>query len=333
MPQSVNNNELREPMTLCQSRVTLSLLLLLVPHVALAAGLTFGIVGKSVDDGNFVDAWQGCQDEARRFGDECKLLGGHGPAQPRIQAQEIDAALKINQFDALAISVTSSRLIAQTLQGSNMPVFTFDSPFEAKDASISRAYIGTDNLAFGRALAKIAKKLRPQGGTICIITAMHDPNLALRVRGVRQELSGNEEASAEQRLEGAGGWSESKRCPWNSGDDPLHTMTALTITLNKLLPDVILSVGQWPVLDSVSYRKAVQLIQQDLITKKRLVIVGAGKIQPEQAALMRDKLVHGYVSIDFPKMGKLTYKVMKAAAEGKPFAPITYTPDVVAMSH
>lgn len=316
-------------MSLCKSNFSFSLLLLLAPQIALAAGLTFGIVGKSVDDGNFVDTWQGCQDEAKRFGDQCVHLGAHGPSQPRAQAQAIDEALKINQFDALAISVTSSKFIAQTLQGSNMPVFTFDSPFEAKDASLSRAYIGTDNLAFGRALAKIAKKLRPQGGSICIITAMHDPNLALRVRGVRQELSGNKEASAEQRLEGAGGWSEAKRCPWNSGDDPVHTMTALTITLNKLLPDVILSVGHWPVLDTVGYRMAVQPMQQDLIDKKKLVIVGVGKIQPEQAALMRDKLVHGYVSIDFPKMGKLTYQVMKAAAEGKPFAPVTYTPDVV----
>lgn len=308
---------------------SLGLLLLLAPTVVPAAGLTFGIVSKSVDDGNFVDTWQGCQNEAKRFGDRCLLLGGRGPSQPRTQAQAIDDALKSNQFDALAISVTNSRFIAQTLQDSKLPVFTFDSPFEAKQASLSRAYIGTDNLAFGRALAKIAKKLRPQGGSICIISAMHDPNLALRVRGVRQELSGVDSLWTEQRLEGEGGWSESKRCPWNSADDPEHTMAALTITLNKLLPDVILSVGHWPVLDSAGYRKAVQAIQQDLIDKKKLVIVGVGKIQPEQAALMRDKLVHGYVSIDFPKMGKLTYHVMKAAAEGKPFAPVTYTPDVV----
>lgn len=308
---------------------SLGLLLLLAPAVVPAAGLTFGIVSKSVDDGNFVDTWQGCQNEAKRFGDRCLLLGGRGPSQPRTQAQAIDDALKSNQFDALAISVTNSRFIAQTLQGSKLPVFTFDSPFEAKQASLSRAYIGTDNLAFGRALAKVAKKLRPQGGSICIISAMHDPNLALRVRGVRQELSGADSLRAEQRLEGEGGWSESKRCPWNSADDPEHTMTALTITLNKLLPDVILSVGHWPVLDSAGYREAVQAIRQDLIDKKKLVIVGVGKIQPEQAALMRDKLVHGYVSIDFPKMGKLTYQVMKAAAEGKPFAPVTYTPDVV----
>lgn len=308
---------------------SLGLLLLLAPTVVPAAGLTFGIVSKSVDDGNFVDTWQGCQNEAKRFGDRCLLLGGRGPSQPRTQAQAIDDALKSNQFDALAISVTNSRFIAQTLQDSKLPVFTFDSPFEAKQASLSRAYIGTDNLAFGRALAKIAKKLRPQGGSICIISAMHDPNLALRVRGVRQELSGVDSLWTEQRLEGEGGWSESKRCPWNSADDPEHTMAALTITLNKLLPDVILSVGHWPVLDSAGYRKAVQAMQQDLIDKKKLVIVGVGKIQPEQAALMRDKLVHGYVSIDFPKMGKLTYQVMKAAAEGKPFAPVTNTPDVV----
>lgn len=315
-------------MTLSQSIASLCLLLFSTHTTLLAAGLTFGIVGKSVDDGNFIDAWQGCADEAKRFGDQCLHLGGRGPSQPRMQAQAIEEALASKQFDALAISVTSSRFIAKAVGNASMPIFTFDSPFAAAESHLSRAYIGTDNLAFGRALAKIARQLRPQGGSVCIITAMHDPNLQQRVRGVRQELSGDPALSGEQNLAGEGGWSETRRCPWNSADDPNHTMNALSITFNQLQPDVIISVGHWPVLDAQAYRKTVQPVQQALQQKQRIVIVGVGKIHPPQAALLRDKLVHGYVSIDFPKMGKLTYQVMKAAKEGRPFAPITYTPDL-----
>lgn len=297
--------------------------------MAAAQGLKFALVAKSVDDGNFVDAWRGCNDEAQRFGDQCVLIGGKGAAHPRLQVKAVAKALQEGQFDALAISVTSSRLLASTLQGARLPLFTYDSPFDAAEARLSRAYIGTDNLEFGRELARIARQLRPQGGSLCIMSAAHDPNLAQRVRGIRQELGASPDAPPEQLLNGEAGWAELSRCVFNSADDGSKTMREVAFALRELRPDVFISVGHWPVIDASSYRETIQPYRQDIVDRKRLVIVGVGKVNPPQAALLNERLVHGYVSIDFPKMGRLTYQVMKSALEGKPVSAVTFTPDAV----
>lgn len=303
--------------------------LLLASAAAGAEGLKFALVGKSVDDANFVDAARGCAEEAKRFGDQCVLLGGSGAAHPRVQAQAIESALRANHFDALAISVTNSTYIAKALQKTTVPLFTFDSPFDTADAHLSRAYIGTDNLAFGRELARVAQRLRPQGGNLCIMTAAHDPNLAQRVAGVRQELSGDLNFPENQRLNGAGGWTETARCPLNSADKPMNTMRELAFTFKESAPNVLLSVGHWPIVDATLYRQTIVPFMQDIKSKKRIVIVGVGKVLPERQALLREKLVHGYVSIDFPEMGRRTYLAMKASLDGKAVAPFSYTPDTV----
>ena len=59
------------------------------------------------------------------------------------------------------------------------------------------------------------------------------------------------------------------------------------------------------------------------------MIVAIGAIGPEQAALMDEKLVHGYVSINFNEIGKRCYTFMRAAVEGKPIPPVTYTDNTI----
>ena len=58
---------------------------------------------------------------------------------------------------------------------------TFDSPFAAREAPLSQAYIGTDNVAFGRDLASIAINFRPQDRSLRLMSAANDGNLAQRV--------------------------------------------------------------------------------------------------------------------------------------------------------
>ena len=295
---------------------------------AFAEGLTFGLVGKSIDDANFIAAWRGCDTEAKRFGDKCILVGGKGAADPRLQLQAIESALKANRLAALAISVTNSELIAKTVETAGVPIVTFDSPFSAKYEHLSLAYIGADNVKFGHDLAKIAKRLRPQGGTVCLMTA-YDPNLAQRVQGVRQELSGNSQFPEGQRLNGEGGWTEIARSPWNCGDSVERTIKELAVTLKHLKPDVFISVGQWPVVDPAAYRKTVEPFRLELIAKERIMIVATGAIAPGQAALLDEKLVHGYVSLSYREIGRRCYTLMRAAAEGKPIPLVTYTDNTI----
>jgi len=297
-----------------------------------AGGQTFGLAGKRLDDPNFVAAWRGCAEAAREAGDECIHIGAPGAASSRNQAQAISEALQSKSLAAIAISVTSSPMIARAVQTAGMPIITFDSPFSETDTGLSQAYVGTDNEDFGRELARAAKRLHPQGGTLCIMTADRDRNLAQRVHGVRSELSGLGSLPEGQRLNGEGGWTELARCPWNSADDVARTMNELSITLNHLKPDVFISVGHWPIIDAAAYRKVVAPSRAALEARRPLMIVAVGKIMPEFVALMNEQLVHGYVSIDFERIGRACYRLMRSAVDHVPVPAVTYDPPVVRMA-
>ena len=283
-----------------------------------AHGATFGLLGKSMDDPNFVAAWRGCNDEARRNGDACVLLGNRGSTDARLQALALDEALQSRQYAALAISVTASELIANAARSSTIPLITFDSPFSTRDAALGRAYIGIDNVAFGRELARTARRLRPQGGSLCLMTAANNTNLAQRIAGVRQELSGKERWPEGQRLTGENSWIEQERCPWNTGDIPERTMREVELTFSTLKPDVFLSVGHWPVIDAVAYRAIVEPYRDALLKRQPAVVIATGTVGTPQAALLDEKRVHGYVSINFEQIGRSSYRAMRALVDGKP---------------
>ena len=300
----------------------------LVGQSGIVHALTFGLAGKSLSDPNFVVAWQECDKAARAAGDECIHIGAKGAAEPRYQANAIADALSSGALSALAISVTSSNVIARAVEGATIPIITFDSPFGDQEAHLSRAYVGTDNFMFGRELARITKRLHPQGGTVCLMTVEKDPNLMQRMRGVRYELSGDG-AGLDKRLSGAGGWTELPRCPWNSADNPTRALNQLAFTLSNLKPDVFISLGHWPVLDTAGYRAVVEPFRARLLGKQPLVIVAVGSITPDYASLLDEQLVHGYVSIDFERIGRECYELMKAAANGERLPAVTHDPATV----
>lgn len=304
----------------------------LLGDTTLAEGLRVGLIAKSVDDINFIEAGRSCAEEARKFGDECVLLGSREGGGARGQVMAIEAALKARKFDAFAISVTKSDFIAPAVQRIPVPVITFDSPFDARHAHLSRAYIGVDNLAFGRELGKVAKKLRPHGGTLCMMTSRHDTNLEERVQGVRRELSGNPHTSITQRLQGEGGWAELARCPWDVSDSVKRSLSEVDATLFFLKPDVFLSVGSWPIKNHQLYRETVAPYKEDIRTKKRIMIFGPGISLPAYKALMNEGLVHGYVTGDFSEIGRLSYRHMRDIAAGKAVPPATFVRPTIRIS-
>ena len=290
-----------------------------------ASNLKFGLLAKNVDDENFIDTAWGCQHAAALNGDTCVLLGGRGSADPRSQVTALKEAVKSDTFAAFAISVVMSDVLGDVVRQSvNVPVISFDSPFLPADAPPNCAYVGPNNYEFGRDLAKIVKQLRPQGGTVFLMGDLHDPNLKQRVWGIRRELSENPNIPDDQRLTAEAGWSESRRSPWNTGDNIDRAMEELSYTLEVVKPDVFISVGQWPLVNPAYYRKVTAPFRESLIMKKQIVVVGVGKILPVHRQLVDEGLVHGLVSIDFNKIGQLGYQLMRDATEGKPLAPMTY---------
>jgi len=301
--------------------------LLIFPMLMQAEALNFGMVAKSTSDKNFVDAWKGCQEQALKDGNQCVLLGDEGTASPHIQRYAIETALASGTFSALAISVTNSPFIAQSIAQADIPILTFDSPFGPRAKQLQAGYIGTDNRGFGRDLAMLAQWLRPEGGSLCIISVEHDPNLEERVQAVRQQLAGSASLMPEQSLRGEGGWHELERCPRLPNADNEQAMTQLRGILSSTHPDMVISVGHWPVEIPDQFLRTVAPFRDALTSEKTQLVVGVGFISEAYQRLISDKLVHGMVSIDFVEMGRMTYHRMKDAAAGRPVPDNTFTPN------
>lgn len=296
---------------------------------AFAEGMTFGLVGKSINDGNFIDAWKGCDEAAKQSGDRCVLLGGD-ESNLRLQENAIKQAVKTKRFNAFAISVIRSDFVAKALVDVTVPVITFDSPLNEKHSHLSMAYVGADNIGFGRDIGLVTKQLHPEGKSVCIMTTVHDENLSIRVLGLRRELSKDSEFPRNKRLKGEGGWAENARCPWNAADRAALSLNQLGYTLATMKPDAFLAVGHWPIIDIPGFRKTVVPFRKEIKSKKTIIIIGIGtQSQEEVELLMNEGLVNGYVSIDFPGIGRKSYEVMKRLSEGKTVDTKNYIPNII----
>ncbi|MGM0419262.1 MAG: substrate-binding domain-containing protein [Thermodesulfobacteriota bacterium] len=295
-------------------------------------GNIFGLLSKNKDDVNFKAAAEGCSKQAAQNNDICIHIGPEKSSNPRSQISALKKAIGKNDFSAIAISVVLSGVMAEAVEKYvNVPVITFDSPFNKKDSFAAQAYVGTDNVQFGRDLAKIIKKYKPDGGTVFLMGDMHDTNLSQRVCGVRRELSGDSDFPANKRLNGEGGWKEFKRSPWISGDDHDRTMDQLLYTFKHFKPDAFISVGHWPLINTDKYRKILSEFHNEFRNKKYIIAAGVGKVLPEYQKLLEEGLVHGFVSINFKQTGKLAYKLMKNAANGKSVPETTYVDNTIIM--
>ena len=305
------------------------LVALLWTATAQAQGQVFALAGKRVDDPNFVAAWRGCAAEARTWGDSCLQVGRPGPARARVQDAAIAEALE-RGVAGLAVSVTNSRYLAESsLKAAaqrKVPVVTFDSDLDAAHRALRRVYVGPDNAELGRQLAALAAARHPRGGTLCLLAADgRDTNLAERMTGVRRGLSGDPARPEGARLDGQRGWRELPRCPWFNDDDPARALRQLGLAFGDERADVVIAVGAWPVVDVARYRAAVRDLALDDRSRARSVVVATGETSPAQQGLLRDGLVHGYVSIDFEQMGRYAYRAMKRLARDLPVDPVIRT--------
>lgn len=312
-------------------RLLTALSLIVYSGLICAGDLRFGLLAKSTSDHNFVDTWMGCQQAAVQDGNQCDLLGDTGPANAHVQKNVLRDALESRSYSAIAVSVTESSYVAATAAQSDIPILTFDSPFAEKDQHLSLGYIGPDNYAFGEQLAGLALNYRPEGGVLCILTVGRDPNLQTRVAAVRQTLAGAEVIEPGLRLSGQSGWQEHERCPAMSLGTAEQVETQFRAILTQIMPDMIISVGHWPVVDVALFRHISRDVKPLLQQEKMRLIVGVGRLSDEYKALVYEGLVHGLVSIDFKEIGRVTYQQLKQAAAGEPVPLVTHTQKVSVM--
>ncbi|WP_349571757.1 substrate-binding domain-containing protein [Azotobacter salinestris] len=288
-----------------------------------AESFQFALLAKRIDHRFFIQAGEGCAEAAQAQGDTCLLLGTQGPEHFRQQNQALEQALT-RDLDGIALSVTHSKWLAtHALQRvGKTPLITFESDLEPAEQHLRQGYVGLDNLAFGRQLAMLIQRFRPEGGRLCILTGSpRDPNHQERIRGIRQQLRGIQSTNeGVGRLNGQNGWSEPNRCPLYRAENPEKAVLQLAALLHAGPVDAIISTGSWPIYEAQAYRQHLGPLLAKLATKgiSPAIVIATNEPDAAHRALLDDGLVQAYLSLEGREIGRQSYRMMKRLALGLP---------------
>lgn len=250
----------------------------------------------------FLQAERGCVDAARNLEHNvtCDFIGPESTAEvvPERQATFIAELLANGTiFDGLAISVEKvdlvSPLIDQAVQA-GIPVVTFDS--DAPDSSRS-LYVGTDNAFFGKQIAKVLKQLKPNGGTVGVISTGL-ANVKERENAFRKELLQNSN----------GVWKEVEKSPSNSGSDAeavndTEAFAQLDSTAIALMLESPMRTQQW----------------EPLVQKYREndIVYVSGDASVNQLDMLSRRKCHGLVGQLPYEMGYLSIQALYDLVQGE----------------
>lgn len=273
-------------------------------------GYRFAIVPKAMNNPYFDLSRDGCMERAAELGNvECIYIGPveHEPATQTQIVQDL-----ISQgVDGIAVSVSdanAARKVIQDARDAGVAVITFDA--DAPE-SARQAHVGTDNRAFGRALAEELKKVRPEGGVYGMISGgPAAANLADRVEGVREGLEGS-------------GWTEVEGSPLFSNDDlalsvqQMQDMATANPDINAIVP-----VGGWPMFVPEAYKSVVDS-QRDRMETGEFALVVADTL-PIQIELLSQGYADALVGQKPYEMGRLAMDILRDIKEGEEVQDVTY---------
>ncbi|GAB3468368.1 substrate-binding domain-containing protein [Azotobacter salinestris] len=296
--------------------------------LALPAGaepLRFALVAKRMDQSFYAMAGEGCAEAAQAEGDTCLLLGPLGTQHFREQNKVLRQTLARNDLDGIGLAVTHSEWLAKhALKGAGrIPLIAFNSDLAPAEQHLRRSYVGLDNLRFGRQLAMLAQRFRPQGGKLCILSGgIQNTNHLERIQGIRQQLRGKRtEDGATGRLKGENGWSEANRCPLYDNNDPaIARLRLATLLAPGSQLDVILVLGNWPLCEADEYRKQIGPLLAELDKQgwRPVIIVATHKMDAAQRALLDDGLAQAYLNMEGREIGRQSYRMLKRLVQGEP---------------
>jgi ribose transport system substrate-binding protein len=310
--------------TMTFAAVTCALFLLGGAH-GRAEDKTLAIVVKGLDNPFFDLIRQGCEKAQGELkeGYKCFYTGPASTSDEAGEVQIIDDLLT-KGVAAMAISPSNAPAVANVLRQRkpNIPIMTIDADLLAADHPLRRTYLGTDNYLMGVKLAEHLKKLKPSGGTLCLVLGnVAADNINQRAAGTRDALSGKKDT---ERLAGENGWKEISGCPLFTNDDAAkgNQMMADVLTANNKLDAFVLE-GGWPQFAPQAYAQLTDLYM-DRIKKKELVLVVADTLPPQIEALKQGRSDAQVGQRPF-EMGYRAPFVMRDMVEGKKVDPIYYT--------
>jgi ribose transport system substrate-binding protein len=287
---------------------------------------TLAIVVKGLDNPFFEQINLGCQDWAAKNPDseyECLYTGPASSADEAGQVQLVDDLLT-RGVAAIAISPSNAPAMANRLReiAPKIPVMTIDADLSEADRSLRATFLGTDNYLMGVMMAEQAKRLKPDGGTVCLqLGNVAADNINARAAGFRDTIAG---AKGVSRLAGEGGWTEIEGCPVFTNDqiDLANQQMADVFTSNPDL-DAFILVGGWAQFAPQAYAQVTDQVM-DKLTNNELVIV-AGDTLPPQVQAFNEGRSHAQIGQRPFEMGQRAPEVMIQLINGDAVEDPLYT--------
>lgn len=299
----------------------------LASTAAMAQEKTLAVVVKGLDNPFFEQINLGCQKwnkENANSGYKCFYTGPASSADEVGEVQIVEDLLNRPDVVAIAISPSNAPLMAKMLRekAPKIPIMTIDADLGKDDADLRKTYLGTDNYLMGVKFAEHLKKLKPEGGTICLqLGNVAADNINARAAGARDTLSGKKGI---ERLAGEGGWTEIAGCPVFTNDqaDLANQQMADTFTANPNLTSFML-VGGWAQFAPQAYAQVTDQVM-DKLKAKSLAIVAGDTLPPQMEALKAGRS-HVQVGQRPFEMGYRAPTVMIELLDGKTVDPVIYT--------
>ena len=291
----------------------------------------FALVPKNTNNPFFDQARDGCKKaEAESKGAfECLYIGPgeHGGGDEQVAIVQDLVAKKVAGIAVAPANAAAMAVALQAAKAAKIPVLTWDSDVLPENKNLRAAYVGTHNYEIGVNLAKLAMKVKPKGGTLCIqsggaAAANHNE----RMQGIRDTLSGTKSATSPgTRLTGQNGWKEIDGCPLYTDDDfPRSIQQFEDVMAKNPNLDAFLPTGGFPQFLPDANRAAVGKYKAKIASKSLALIVA--DTLPVQIDQMKEGLSLGQVGQRPFEMGYKAMNALNAMANGKaPPADPTYT--------
>mmetsp|Transcript_2616 Transcript_2616/g.4985 ORF Transcript_2616/g.4985 Transcript_2616/m.4985 type:complete len:822 (-) Transcript_2616:71-2536(-) len=271
---------------------------------------TIVLIGKdkNVNNSNpfFSIVQQGCLAQAAKLSTEnhvveCIYDGPENAYDPLEQAFVARKYIRNSAMNiqGLAISPSEDIIASMILQEANeagIHTVTFDS--DVDNANLRLAYIGTDNYALGKGLAKLVMQLKPEGGTFAIVSSS-SPNLLKRNEGLRDALFYESDVS----------WTEVVNSPKDCMENnTLALQMVRDFALQSQEPvDVVVPIAGWPMFDRDAWAQMVDNVQSQEDSDTLFVV--ADTFEPQVQALVSGH-VNGLVGQDAYKIGVLSVDIL-----------------------
>jgi ribose transport system substrate-binding protein len=275
----------------------------------------YAILPKTVDEPFMDETGRGCVETAKKMGLHCIYYGNR---EENMFLQETDIFDLIEAgIDGLAIAgVKKGWLVERSgekLKRWGKPIVAYDSPLSSE---VAQTYIGTDNYLLGRTLGTQVRKLKPDGGTFCILTERPDsPNHGDRIKGI---MDGMTRDGQDQEK-----WKNTVGCPmYNYGSFERAGQQAARL-LETHDFDIILVTGGGPQFKPEFYRKMMKPFKDDIKTGK-LLFANIDTI-PEQVEYLKEGIATVNVGQRPYEMGKWSVRILKMIADGEIPPVIIYT--------